>query len=128
MLTSAQILDGYLKRVTARTGKSTNYRAAKEIGVEHVTINQWKKGITIGAKNAVKIGVYCEIDTRYLVACLESERARDPITRGFWAALSKSFAPDKKALDRFAKGMPAQPGKLDLSTSTDLLSPQLAGA
>lgn len=128
MLTSADILAGFRARVAAVTGKTSQYAACQILGCQNVVIYTWLKGGTIAAKYAIIMAEYCEIDAKYLVHCLEAERAQDPITAAFWEAMAADYEPDKDALKRFANGMPAQPGISNLSTGYTQDAPQSAAA
>ena len=94
MLKTLDILEILRIRVTERTGTGTDYRIAKELGASFSGVGGWKRGRSIDAVYAIKIANYCGIDPRYLVACVEHEKAQDDQARAFWADLAADFAPD----------------------------------
>lgn len=93
MLNTLDILALLRLHVKNRTGAGTDYRISKELHCSHATICGWKTRRSIDARYAIKIAGYCGTDARYLVACVEAEKAPDEHTRLFWESLARDFEP-----------------------------------
>lgn len=98
MLNTLDILEILRLRVAERTGTGTDYRIAKELGCTPSAVHGWKTRYSIEARYAIKIAGYCGIDARYLVACVEYEKAQDEAAREFWRSLAADFQPPPEEL------------------------------
>ncbi|MAA87934.1 MAG: hypothetical protein CME39_09805 [Haliea sp.] len=114
MLSSIDILQLLRAEVLRRTGTGTDYRIAKEMETTQSCVCGWKGRRTIDAKYAIKIAHYCGWDARYLVACVEFERARDPGARAFWSDLAAQFSPPQRTVNKAKAAAPCKAPIVDI--------------
>lgn len=126
MLASGTILAAFAARIERDSGRARNItRMAKTLDADRALVYQWYKGRAISPRYAVKIGVFCGFDPRYLAACAAHERAEDDYERATWEAIANALDPGQAAIDRFLAG---SPGRAVFHPTPRLATPRIAPA
>lgn len=92
--TTIEFLDGLKDRLKIKS----DYKLAKELGVSHTRISNWRRGRnTFDERIAVQVAHLLTLDPAYVLACMAAERSKRADVKTAW----------KKAAQRIGMGMAA---------------------
>ena len=92
--TTVEFLDGLKDRLKIKS----DYQLAKELGVSHTRISNWRRGRnTFDERIAVQVAHLLTLDPAYVLACMAAERSKRADVKTAW----------KKAAQRIGMGTAA---------------------
>lgn len=105
-----------LDRISAHLGGASDYRIAKELGINKSTVSVWRVGKgSMGDATALKVAEILGEKPGYILALVQSERTDSPEARRIWRTVAASVG-GKAAAVLVATLLAGQPTKTQAHT------------
>lgn len=93
LMTTIDLLDAVRLRCKSMNLPDSDYQAAKQLGVTHGAVSQWRNRKTGMSEDAgLAAANFLQIEPEYVIACILMERAKTDETRTFWRQLAERIA------------------------------------
>lgn len=109
--TSVELLDLARAAIGSRLGLDhpvSDYKAANELGITRAAVSKVRGGKTFGDGTVAKLAELLKVDPRWLLACVQAERAQNVGLRRLWQEAAHKLAISLFCVAIFAGLMPEQ--------------------